>query len=142
MQVTLEHSHETPPEWILPNPPFAVLLRSGTCAEGTQASAWGSAHRRSAPPEGYRELRSPAEMRRLLNRKIVQQDGKCAICRSAFTDYNEIVPYADFGIRHRMPTFRICRSGRHTGPKRGSAAERCRHIQSASRNARSVSGGR
>ena len=68
-------------------------------------------------PRGYRELRSPAEMRKLLNRKIVEQDGKCAICQQAFTDYNEIVPYADFGIRHRMPTFRICRSGRHTCPK-------------------------
>ena len=31
-------------------------------------------------PRGYRELRSPAEMRKLLNRKIVEQDGKCAIC--------------------------------------------------------------
>jgi 5-methylcytosine-specific restriction endonuclease McrA len=31
-------------------------------------------------------------MRKLLNRKIVEQDGKCAICRAAFTDYNEIVP--------------------------------------------------
>jgi hypothetical protein len=39
-------------------------------------------------------------MRKLLNRKIVEQDGKCAICQQAFTDYNEIVPYADFGIRH------------------------------------------
>jgi hypothetical protein len=43
-------------------------------------------------PRGYRELRSPAEMRKLLNRKIVEQDGKCAICQQAFTDYNEIVP--------------------------------------------------
>jgi len=93
-------------------------------------------------PRGYRELRSSAEMRKLLNRKIVEQDGKCAICRAAFTEYTEIVPYAEIGIRDGMPTFRICRSGTHTGPKRGSAAERCRHIQSASRNARSVSGGR
>jgi len=51
-------------------------------------------------PRGYRELRSPAEMRKLLNRKIGDQDGKCAICRSIFTDYNEIVPYAEIGIRH------------------------------------------
>ena len=34
-------------------------------------------------PRGYRELRSPAEMRKLLNRKIAEQDGKCAICRSS-----------------------------------------------------------
>jgi hypothetical protein len=63
-------------------------------------------------PRGYRELRAPAEMRQLLNRKIVEQDGKCALCRQTFTDYNEIVPYAEIGIRHRMPTFRICRLDR------------------------------
>jgi hypothetical protein len=28
---------------------------------------------------GYRELRSAAEMRKLLNRKVVEQDRKCAI---------------------------------------------------------------
>ena len=60
-------------------------------------------------PRGYRELRSPAEMRKLLNRKIVEQDRKCAICREEFTDYNDVVPYTDIGIRNRMPTFRICR---------------------------------
>ncbi len=43
-------------------------------------------------PRGYRELRSPAEMRKLLNRKIVEQDGRCAICHEIFTGYNEIVP--------------------------------------------------
>ena len=43
-------------------------------------------------PREYRELRSPAEMRKLLNRKTVEQDGKCAICRAPFTEYNEIVP--------------------------------------------------
>ena len=43
-------------------------------------------------PRGYRELRSPAEMRKLLNRKIVDQDKKCAICHEEFTDYNDIVP--------------------------------------------------
>jgi hypothetical protein len=31
-------------------------------------------------------------MRKLLNRKIAEQEGKCAICRSLFTHYNEIVP--------------------------------------------------
>ena len=43
-------------------------------------------------PRGYRELRSPAEMRKLLNRKIVEQDRKCAICDEEFTDYNDVVP--------------------------------------------------
>jgi hypothetical protein len=43
-------------------------------------------------PRGYRELRSPAEMRKLLNRKIRLQGGICAICHEEFTDYNDIVP--------------------------------------------------
>ena len=43
-------------------------------------------------PRGYRELRSPAEMRKLLNRKITEQNGICAICFEEFTDYNDVVP--------------------------------------------------
>ena len=62
-------------------------------------------------PRGYRELRSPAEMRKLVNRKIRLQGGICAICHEEFTDYNDMVPYADIGIRDRMPTFKICRLG-------------------------------
>jgi hypothetical protein len=49
-------------------------------------------------PRGYRELRSTAKMRKLLNRKIRQQGGICAICHGEFMDYNDIVPYADIGI--------------------------------------------
>jgi hypothetical protein len=30
-------------------------------------------------------------MRKLLNRKIVEQDRKCAICHEGFTDYNDVV---------------------------------------------------
>ena len=43
-------------------------------------------------PRGYRELRSPAEMRKLSNRKIIGQNRKCAICHEEFTAYNDIVP--------------------------------------------------
>lgn len=43
-------------------------------------------------PRGYRELRSPAEMRKLLNRKIVEQKRICPICQAEFTDYMDIVP--------------------------------------------------
>jgi len=43
-------------------------------------------------PRGYRELRSNGEMRKLLNRKIVSQGGKCGICGADFTDYSDIVP--------------------------------------------------
>ena len=63
-------------------------------------------------PRGYRELRSSSEMRKLLNRKIIEQGGKCAVCHEAFSDYSDIVPYADIGIRHGMPTSRICRPDR------------------------------
>ena len=43
-------------------------------------------------PRGYRELRSPSEMRKLLNRKVREQDRKCAICHEGFSDYSDIVP--------------------------------------------------
>jgi hypothetical protein len=31
-------------------------------------------------------------MRKLLNRKIAEQNGKCAICHKEFTEYSDIVP--------------------------------------------------
>jgi hypothetical protein len=43
-------------------------------------------------PRGYRELRSNAEMRKLLNRKIVAQGRECPLCHMKFTNYNDIVP--------------------------------------------------
>ena len=43
-------------------------------------------------PRGYREIRSPAEMKELLTRKIVEQDMKCGICSEPFTDCSVIVP--------------------------------------------------
>ena len=33
-----------------------------------------------------------------MNRKVLQQGGVCAICHEEFTDYNDVVPYADVGI--------------------------------------------
>jgi len=36
-------------------------------------------------------------MRKLLNRKITEQGGKCAICHKDFTEYSDIVP------DHRYP---------------------------------------
>jgi len=55
---------------------------------------WAPVRRIEDPhhPRGYREIRSPAELRKILNRKIVEQDTKCGICRRRFTDYDEIVP--------------------------------------------------
>lgn len=43
-------------------------------------------------PRGYRELRSNGEMRKLLNRKIITQNGKCALCEGKFSDYSDVVP--------------------------------------------------
>ena len=43
-------------------------------------------------PRGYRELRSPAEMRKLFDRKIVEQGRECALCHELFTDYHDVVP--------------------------------------------------
>jgi len=41
-------------------------------------------------------------MRKLLNRKIVEQKGICAICDEEFTDCGDVVPYADIGIRDNI----------------------------------------
>jgi hypothetical protein len=59
-----------------------------------QRRRWAQVQRIEDPhhPRGYRERRSPAEMRRLLNRKIIEQNGRCGICHKLFTDYKEIVP--------------------------------------------------
>ena len=43
-------------------------------------------------PRGYREICSNAEMRKLLDKTTVVQDGDCAICNEKFTDYGNIVP--------------------------------------------------
>ena len=40
---------------------------------------------------GYRELRSIGEMRKLLDRKIVAQNGKCGICTEKLADDGDIV---------------------------------------------------
>ena len=69
-------------------------------------------------PRRYRELRSPTGMRKLMNRKVLQQGGVCAICHEEFTDYNDVVPYADVGIRNGMPTLGICRQTSNTSSKR------------------------
>jgi hypothetical protein len=58
-------------------------------------------------PRGYRELRSPAEMRKLLNRKIRQQGGMCAICHEEFTDYNDIVPDHNVVLSISLPRYGI-----------------------------------
>jgi hypothetical protein len=46
-------------------------------------------------PRGFRELRSKAEMRKLLNRKIIEQNRQCAICQVAFTNYSDVPDHID-----------------------------------------------
>ena len=43
-------------------------------------------------PRGYRELRSNGEMRKLLDWKIAEQNGLCALCKERFTEYGDVVP--------------------------------------------------
>ena len=43
-------------------------------------------------PRGYREIRNKSAMRRLLNRKIAEQEKICALCNKEFTEYEDIVP--------------------------------------------------
>lgn len=77
---------------------FCPIHRSLSCCgrealpKPTGHQARGSARGRSPHPRGYREFRSPAEMRKLMNRKLVEQNGICPICNEEFTDYNDIVP--------------------------------------------------
>jgi hypothetical protein len=77
------------------------LRRNEFCPVHRSRSCCGREHILTKPkqrvedphhPKGYREPRSPAEMRRLMNRKIAEQDGKCALCHEDFTDYSDIVP--------------------------------------------------
>lgn len=44
----------------------------------------------STHPRGYRELRSPAARRGMLNQKIVAQNRLCGICGEPFETYQEI----------------------------------------------------
>ena len=79
-------------------------------------------------PRGYRELRSPAEMRKLLNRKIVEQDRKCAICHEEFTDYSDVVPdhtgiRKEWAARGRMTTQIISRQHISGAMKRKARTE-------------------
>lgn len=43
-------------------------------------------------PRGYREIRSNAELRKLMERKIAAQSEICALCMEKFIDYGDIVP--------------------------------------------------
>ena len=77
-------------------------------------------------PRGYRELRSPAEMRKLLERKIAEQGGKCGICNQPFTDCRDVVP------DHREPKG-MGAAWRDDHPDNIQAAHRWCNIEKGSR---------
>ena len=90
----------------------------------------------SQHPRGYRELRSNGEMRKLLDRKIVAQNGKCSICEEKFTDYSDIVPdhISPRGMGGAcgtitLTTFRRCTGGA-TARKDRAAAEKTTRLES------------
>jgi hypothetical protein len=47
---------------------------------------------RADHPDGYRYKLSPAEMKKVLNRKIQEQSGICAHCHKEFLDYADVGP--------------------------------------------------
>jgi hypothetical protein len=84
----------------MPNPQIALslwphLLPKPKLVRGGVQRIEDSNHARA-----YRGLRSPPEMGKLLNRRIVEQDRI-----SGLPDYNDVVPYANVAT----PAFRICR---------------------------------
>lgn len=48
-------------------------------------------------PDGYRYKLSPAEMRKVVDRKIQEQNGLCSIGGESLTDYTDVVP------DHKLP---------------------------------------
>ena len=74
------------------------IHRSIFCCGREQAKAkrrsWAPVQRIEDPhhPRGYREIRSPAEMKKLVKRKIVEQNYRCGICGELFTDIHDVVP--------------------------------------------------
>jgi hypothetical protein len=78
---TKEEDDETPLQPDLPNSPFSLLLWARRKSE-TKSDSTIRIRRIEDPhhPRGYRELRSNAEMRKLLDKKIVAQKGRCPLC--------------------------------------------------------------
>jgi len=87
----MEIPHENTTQSVVPNPQVQDVLRTRASPKGKECAGWRRRIEDPHHPRGYRELRSPAEMRKLLNRKIVEQDKICAICHFEFTDYNDAV---------------------------------------------------
>lgn len=76
-------------------------------------------------PRGYREIRSRAAMRELLNRKILEQNGCCYHCKEKFTDYTiidpeHLEPKGMNGARHDDSPENIVASCRPCNSEKGS----------------------
>jgi hypothetical protein len=73
----------------LPRNEFCPVHRSRSCCGRehilTKTKLIRMGVQRVEDPHHHRELRSPAEMHKLMNHKIVDQGGKCALCHKDFT---------------------------------------------------------
>ena len=60
----------------------------------------------SQHPRGYREIRSNAEMRKLMDSKIAAQKSVCALCKGQFSSVKRNLIYSEKdyppGLDHRM----------------------------------------
>jgi hypothetical protein len=81
-------------------------------------------------PRGYRELRSPAEMRKLLNRKIRLQGGICAICHDVVIVSELLVASAPSATRSSLTITTSCPT---TGTRKGWAEPGATTIQTTFR---------
>jgi len=73
-------------------------------------------------PRGYRELRSNAEMRNLLDRRIVAQKGICTLCKEKFTDYGDVGPRPHPSTRYGRSVEGIIRTTfRRSNREKGSS---------------------
>ena len=89
---TRRHFHETSSKPILSHPSLPFLLRPRERVQVRALENGRPAHRRPESSQRIRELRSPAELRKVLTQKISAQQGNCGICHLPLTDCNDIVP--------------------------------------------------
>jgi hypothetical protein len=61
-------------------------------------------------------------MRKVMKRKIAEQGGRCGICHEDFSDYNDVVPYADIGIMQSIFSSAVRLRGSMVSEKPGSRA--------------------
>lgn len=94
------HSHpftrgeadETSPQRVLPASQILFCCGRSSLREKSRFRSSVQRIEDAHHPRGYREIRSAEEMRKLLKRKIVEQNFFCGICGELFLDSDDIVP--------------------------------------------------